>query len=108
MLPLPSRHLRPINHFGRNPTHSRAVHTETALRNAIFKFIQECDLAIIIVDMDLHPLGRDLGMARKLGGQGMVVRCEETCAADVGGDVVEDGLGDGDAVIGGSPAAELV
>lgn len=33
---------------------------------------------------------------------------EEADAADVGGDVVEDGAGDGDAVVGRGAAAELV
>jgi hypothetical protein len=44
------------------------MHAEAALSDAIFKLIQEGDLAIIIVDMDLHPLRRDLGMTCELGG----------------------------------------
>ena len=65
-------------------------------------------MAVVVVNVDLHAFWRDLGVARELGGQGVVVRCEEACAADVRGDVVEDGLRDSDAIVGRGAAAELV
>ena len=43
--------------------------------------------------MDGHAAGCDFGVPSELGGEGMVVCGEETDAADVRGDVVEDGLG---------------
>ena len=47
-------------------------------------------------------------MRGKLGRQAVVVGGEEGEAAEVGGEVVEDGVGDGEAVVGACAAAELV
>lgn len=47
-------------------------------------------------------------MCFKLRRETVVVRGEEADAADVRGDVMEDGLGDGDAVVGAGAAAEFV
>ena len=47
-------------------------------------------------------------MRGELRRQAAVVRHEEAEAADVRGDVVQDGFGDGETVVGGSAAAELV
>lgn len=75
------------------------MHAETALRHAVLEFVQEGDAARGVVDVDLHAAVADLGMGGEFLGEGVVVRGEEADAADVGGDVVQDGLGDCDAVI---------
>ena len=47
-------------------------------------------------------------MARELGGEGVVMGCEETCAANVRCDVMEDGLCDCHTIIRTCTAAKLV
>lgn len=58
--------------------------------------------------MDAHAAITDFRMRREFGGEGMVVGSEEADAADVSGDVVEDGLGDSYAIVAACAAAELV
>ena len=68
ILPHPRRLLRPLHDFIRDPAHTRAMHPETALRDAILEFIQERDTALALIDVDPHPLVRDLGMAAEFLG----------------------------------------
>lgn len=108
MLPLLSSHLGPLNNLVRNATHRRTVHTETALRNAIFKLIQERDAAFLIVNVDAHSLGCNFWVSLELSSKGVVVGCEEAEGANVRGDVVQDGLGDSHTVVGAGTATQFV
>ena len=73
------------------------MHAEGSLRDAVLKLIEERHAAVLVVDVDLHALRGYLGVAGELGGEGVVVCGEEASAADVRGDVVQDGLSDGNA-----------
>ena len=84
------------------------MHAETAVGDAVLELVQERDAALVVVDLDLHAAVADLRVGGKLLGEGVVVRGEVADAADVRGDVVQHGLGDGHAVVGAGPAAELV
>lgn len=84
------------------------MHTETALRNAIFELIQEGDAAFLIVNVDAHTLWCDFRMSLELGSKGVVVGREEAESADVRGHVVQHGLGDGHTVVGAGTAAQFV
>lgn len=108
VLPLLGRHLRAVDDLAGDAAHRGAVHAERALRDAVFELVQERHAAVIRVDVNLHALGRDLGVAGELCGEGVVVRGEEAGAANVCCDVVEDGLRDCDAVVGRCAAAELI
>lgn len=68
MLPFSRRNLRTLNDTTRNATHCRAVHTEAALRNTILEFVEEGNLALFLVDMNLHPPSSNLWMVLELGG----------------------------------------
>ena len=66
MFPLPGRRLRNINDLRRDAAHRCAMHAKGPLRDAFFQLIQECDAPLRLLDVDLHSLRRDLGMAFEL------------------------------------------
>src|SRR5215469_12933483 len=105
MLPLFRCHLRPINHLCRDPTHSRTMHTKTALRNPVLQLIKKRNLSIVIINMDLHSLRRNFRMPREFRGERVVMRREEAGAANVCCDVVEDCLCHCYAVVGGGASS---
>jgi hypothetical protein len=108
MLPRPRRLLRPLNHSARNATHRRAMHAETPVRDTLLQLIQERDPPLPLVDVDAHPPVRHVRVGGEFLGEGVVMRREEADAADVARDVMQDGLRDGDAIVGRRAAAELV
>jgi len=108
MFPFPSRDFGSVNDLGGDATHSGAMHAETAFCDTVFKFVEESDLAVVVVDVDLHSFGRDLRVPSELGSEGVVVGCEEAGAANVRCDVVEDGLCNGDAIVGTCSAPKFV
>lgn len=84
------------------------MHAEAALGHAVLELVQERDAAGGGVDVDLHASVPYFRMRGELLGEGVVMGGEEADAADVRGDVMKDGLGDGNAVVGGCAAPELV
>lgn len=84
------------------------MHTETALRNAIFQSVQRCDLAVCVIDEDAHALVVDGGVVLEFLGETVVVGCEEADAADVTCYMVENSFGHSHAIVGACAAAELV
>ena len=81
------------------------MHAKRALGDAVFELVEKGDAPLRGVDVDLHAFVADFGVVGELGGEGVVVGCEEADAADVGGDVVEDCLGNCYAVVGACSAA---
>lgn len=98
VFPLPGGDLGAIDDPVRDAAHGGAVHAERALGHAGLELVQEGDAAVGVVDVDAHPLWRDLRVPLELGRERVVVRGEEADAANVSRNMVQDGLSDGDAV----------
>src|SRR5436190_22979779 len=108
MLPLLGSHLCLLHHFGRNPTHGSAMHTEAAFRNTVFELVQERDTSLLIINVDTHSPWRDLRMSLKLSCQRTIMRSKEPKSSDMCCDMVQDSLCDGDAVIRTGTTSEFI
>lgn len=63
--------------------HGGAMHAEAPFCNAILELVQERNPLRRLIDSDLHPHVSDLWMARKLLGEGMVMRGKKPYRANV-------------------------
>ena len=108
MFPIPCSHFCTLNDAIRYAAHGCAVHAETTLGHPVFELVQERNSPLLIIHVNLHPSGQDLGMIFKLCSQRVVVRGEKAHASNVGGNVMQDGLSDGDAIIGACASSKFV
>ena len=108
MLKLASSLLGTVHDAIGNAAHARTVHAKTAVGHAILESVQIIDAASGVVDVNLHAAGTHLRVAGEFRCERVVMRRKEANATDMGGDVVEHSLGDGETVVGAGAAAEFV